>query len=38
MSRFEYYTILPYQYIPIYNKTLTPEKFYNIAKTYICLF
>ena len=37
MNKLEYYTILPYQYIPIYNKTITSEKIYNIAKNYICL-
>lgn len=39
MNTLKYYTVLPYQYIPVYTKNLfTTEYLYDITKNCICLF
>ena len=39
MDTLRYYTVLPYQYIPVYTKKqYVSEYFYIIAKNSICLF
>ena len=39
MNTLEYYTVLPYQYIPVYSKNhYIHDYLYDITKNYICLF
>lgn len=39
MNTLKYYTVLPYQYIPVYTKSqYVSEYLYNITKNCICLF
>ncbi len=38
MTPLKYYTVLPYQYIPVYaNCNYLPDYLYNITKNYIYL-
>lgn len=38
MNSLNYYTLLPYQYIPVYtNYNFIPDYLYNITKNYIYL-
>ncbi len=39
MDTLKYYTLLPYQYIPVYtNSQFVSEYLYDITKNCICLF
>ena len=39
MNTLGYYTVLPYQYIPVYtNRQFVSEYLYGITKNCICLF